>query len=51
MKMSIIPSKVVGIVGGMGPEAGVDLAYNIIGCLLSAEIVCCPVETFYLLSF
>ena len=30
MKISIMPSKVVGIVGGMGPEAGVDLAYKII---------------------
>ncbi len=28
--MSITPKKVVGIIGGMGPEAGVDLVYKII---------------------
>ena len=30
MKKSITPKKVVGIIGGMGPEAGVDLVYKII---------------------
>lgn len=28
--MSTMPSKVVGIIGGMGPEAGVDLVYKVI---------------------